>query len=139
MKLSIVIVNYNVKHFLEQCLRSVSIAAEGIDTEVIVVDNASSDGSCDYLEPLFENVRFIRNKENKVRSEKDLIKEQINNIVKLGYEVYLSEGKNEVNLEQERELEALGIIPSDANKPKADLVEPGAIELFYVGYLKDSI
>lgn len=65
MKLSIVIVNYNVKHFLEQCLRSVSIAAEGIDTEVIVVDNASSDGSCDYLEPLFENVRFIRNKENK--------------------------------------------------------------------------
>ena len=37
------------------------------------------------------------------------------------------------------ELEALGIIPSDANKPKADLVEPGAIELFYVGYLKDSM
>ena len=37
------------------------------------------------------------------------------------------------------ELEALGIMPSEENKPKTDLVEPGAIELFYVGYLKDSM
>jgi len=37
------------------------------------------------------------------------------------------------------ELVTLGIIPSDTNKPKTDLVEPGAIELFYVGYLKDSM
>ena len=40
MKLSVVIVNYNVKYFLEQCLRSVSAAADGLDVEVVVVDNA---------------------------------------------------------------------------------------------------
>ena len=65
MKLSVVIVNYNVKYFLEQCLRSVSAAADGLDVEVVVVDNASSDGSCDYLEPQFSNVKFIRNKDNR--------------------------------------------------------------------------
>ena len=45
-------------------------------------------------------------------------------------------GSNEGN---EDELQALGIIPKPGNTPKADLVEPGAIELFYVGYLKDSM
>ena len=45
MKLSIVIVNYNVKYYLEQCLRSVERAAAHIEHEVLVVDNASEDGS----------------------------------------------------------------------------------------------
>ena len=45
MKLSIVIVNYNVKYYLEQCLRSVERAAANIAHEVLVVDNASEDGS----------------------------------------------------------------------------------------------
>lgn len=59
MKLSIVIVNYNVKYYLEQCLRSVKKAIDGIDAEVIVVDNHSKDGSLKYLEPLFPWVNFI--------------------------------------------------------------------------------
>ena len=60
MKLSVVIVNYNVKHYLEQCLISVCKAAGNIPSaEVIVVDNASSDGSVEYLEKRFPNVRFI--------------------------------------------------------------------------------
>ncbi|HNY02087.1 MAG TPA: glycosyltransferase, partial [Bacteroidales bacterium] len=45
MKLSIVIVNYNVRYFLEQCLHSVQDACRGLDIEVFVVDNASVDGS----------------------------------------------------------------------------------------------
>lgn len=49
MKLSVVIVNYNVKFYLEQCLYSVAKAAEGISHEVFVVDNRSSDGSAAYI------------------------------------------------------------------------------------------
>ena len=44
MKLTVVIVNYNVKYYLEQCLLSLYRAVENIPTEVIVVDNASTDG-----------------------------------------------------------------------------------------------
>ncbi len=64
MKLSIVIVNYNVKHYLEQCLLSVRRAAAGIVCEVWVVDNASTDGSVDYLMPRFPEVHFVPNAEN---------------------------------------------------------------------------
>ena len=65
MTLSIVIVNYNVKYFVEQCLRSIVPSAIGIVHEVIVVDNASTDGSRQYLEPRFQWVRFIWNRENR--------------------------------------------------------------------------
>lgn len=64
MKLSIVIVNYNVEHFLEQCLHSVYTALEGIDGEVWVVDNNSVDGSLAMLERKFPQVKVIANKEN---------------------------------------------------------------------------
>src|SRR5689334_20151943 len=65
MQLSVIIVNYNVKHFLEQCLCSVLKAVKGIESEVMIIDNASSDGSQDYLSSKFSNVRILRNKENK--------------------------------------------------------------------------
>jgi GT2 family glycosyltransferase len=69
MILSVVIVSYNVKYFLEQCLSSLKKAIEGISfpngsTEVYIIDNASSDGSPDFLEPLFPEFHFIRNEEN---------------------------------------------------------------------------
>jgi GT2 family glycosyltransferase len=64
MQLTVIIVNYNVKYFLEQCLLSVQKAIEGIQAEVFVVDNASSDGSREYLEPKFTNIHFEWNKEN---------------------------------------------------------------------------
>ena len=69
MILSVVIVSYNVKYFLEQCLSSLKKAVEGISlpggsTEVFIIDNASPDGSPDFLEPLFPDFHFIRNKEN---------------------------------------------------------------------------
>ena len=64
MKLSIVIVNYNVKYFLEQCLISVKAALEGIDGEVFVVDNNSVDGSQQMLQERFPETTIILNKEN---------------------------------------------------------------------------
>jgi N-acetylglucosaminyl-diphospho-decaprenol L-rhamnosyltransferase len=69
MILSVVIVSYNVKYFLEQCLCSLTKAVEsislpGVSAEVYIIDNASSDGSPDFLEPLYPDFHFIRNKEN---------------------------------------------------------------------------
>jgi GT2 family glycosyltransferase len=62
--LSIIIVNFNVKKLLEACLYSVAKAIEGIAAEVIVVDNASSDGSVEYLKEQFPASRFIVNAYN---------------------------------------------------------------------------
>lgn len=64
MQLSVIIVNYNVKHFLEQCLYSVRRASLGLRAEVIVVDNHSEDNSLAFLQPLFPEVNFLVNKEN---------------------------------------------------------------------------
>ncbi len=64
MTLSIIIVSYNVKYFLEQCLCSVKAAAQNIDAEIIVIDNCSSDNSIDYLQPHFPWVKFIKNSAN---------------------------------------------------------------------------
>ncbi|NVO10510.1 MAG: glycosyltransferase [Bacteroidales bacterium] len=64
MELSIVIVNYNVKYFLEQCLISVYKAGRDIDMEVFVVDNASADGSCQMVKQRFPDVKLIENSEN---------------------------------------------------------------------------
>jgi O-antigen biosynthesis protein len=65
MKLSVIIVNYNVRHFLEQCLHSVFKAAAGLETEVFVVDNASVDGSCRMIREKFPETKLIENQKNK--------------------------------------------------------------------------
>lgn len=64
MKLSVIIVNYNVKFFLEQCLISVFNAIKGIESEVFVVDNASADGSCQLVRERFPQVKLICNAKN---------------------------------------------------------------------------
>ena len=64
MKLSVVIVNYNVEHFLEQCLYSVRRAMKGVEGEVYVVDNNSVDGSLKMLSEKFPEVKVIANKVN---------------------------------------------------------------------------
>ena len=64
MQLSVIILNYNVRYFLEQCVLSVQKALEGIDGEIIVIDNNSSDNSCAMIKELFPNVKLIENKEN---------------------------------------------------------------------------
>jgi len=64
MKLSVIIVNYNVRFFLEQCLHSVQEASKGIDIEVFVVDNNSVDGSCSMVKEKFPDTTLIENKKN---------------------------------------------------------------------------
>lgn len=64
MKLSIVIVSYNVRRYLNQCLESVRAASEGLDTEVFVVDNASTDDTLTVLPSRFPEVHFIANEDN---------------------------------------------------------------------------
>ena len=64
MQLSVIILNYNVRYFLEQCVRSVQKALENLDAEIIVVDNNSSDDSCLMMKQLFPQITLIENKEN---------------------------------------------------------------------------
>jgi O-antigen biosynthesis protein len=64
LQLSVIIVNYNVKYFLEQCLYSVQKACLHIHAEIIVTDNNSTDGSREYLEQNFPSVNFIWNTGN---------------------------------------------------------------------------
>lgn len=64
MKLSVIIVNYNVKYFLEQCLHSVYKALNTIEAEVFVVDNNSVDGSCTMVQQKFPQALLIDNKDN---------------------------------------------------------------------------
>ena len=64
MDLTIIIVNYNVRYFLEQCLHSVFEAADESEIEIIVVDNDSSDDSLEMLERQFPYVQVIANEEN---------------------------------------------------------------------------
>ncbi|MBQ7495861.1 MAG: glycosyltransferase family 2 protein [Bacteroidaceae bacterium] len=64
MQLSVIIVSYNVRHYLVQCLDSVFRASRDIRVEVFVVDNASTDGSVDYARRFFPQVHYIENTEN---------------------------------------------------------------------------
>ena len=64
MKLSVIILNYNVRHFLELCVLSVQNAIQNIDAEIIIIDNHSQDDSCRMMKERFPNVKLIENSEN---------------------------------------------------------------------------
>ncbi|MBR5698438.1 MAG: glycosyltransferase family 2 protein [Prevotella sp.] len=64
MKLSVVIVSYNVKHYVAQCLLSLRRALQGIDAEVIVVDNHSHDGTVDMLREQYPEVQVVASNHN---------------------------------------------------------------------------
>ncbi len=59
--LSVIIVSYNVRYFLELCLSSVVKASKDIPSEIIVIDNNSSDDSCSMVSTLYPHIRLIRN------------------------------------------------------------------------------
>jgi len=64
MDISVVIVGWNAKHYLELCLNSLYEAPPRRSMEVLVVDNASSDGSAEMIKSQFPQVRLIRSEEN---------------------------------------------------------------------------
>jgi GT2 family glycosyltransferase len=64
MQLSVIILNYNVRYFLELCVLSVESALQNIDSEIIVVDNNSQDDSCEMMQSRFPHVKLIQNNQN---------------------------------------------------------------------------
>jgi O-antigen biosynthesis protein len=64
MELSVIIVNYNVRHFLENSLNSIKKSIGKIDAEIFVVDNASDDNSVEMLKEKFPDVHIIANQTN---------------------------------------------------------------------------
>lgn len=64
MQLSVIILNYNVRYFLEACVLSVQKALSTIESEIIVVDNHSTDNSCDRMKERFPNIVLIENNQN---------------------------------------------------------------------------
>jgi GT2 family glycosyltransferase len=64
MDISVVIVGWNARHYLELCLESLAEAPPSRTTEILVVDNASSDGSAEMIEARFPHVKVIRSTEN---------------------------------------------------------------------------
>ncbi len=62
--ISIIIVNYNVRYFVEQCLYSIKKAKKNLDIEVFVVDNNSIDDSVDFIRLNFPEVKLIANTNN---------------------------------------------------------------------------
>lgn len=64
MKLSVVIVNYNVKYFLHQALNSVFKSEVNFNYDVFVVDNASVDGSAEMVQQVFSQVKLIASSDN---------------------------------------------------------------------------
>jgi O-antigen biosynthesis protein len=65
MDLSVIIVSYNVRNFLEKCLVSVLQASQNLNCEIFVVDNKSTDGSCSMVEAGFPEVILIKNPANR--------------------------------------------------------------------------
>ena len=63
--LTISIVNYNSKRFILNCLESIHAYSDGLDAEVYVVDNSSTDGSVEITKKLYPKVKLILNKDNR--------------------------------------------------------------------------
>src|SRR5699024_8851349 len=64
LRLSVIILNYNVSDFLRQAILSVQCAIENIQAEIIIIDNNSSDDSCTMVRKEFPELLLIENKEN---------------------------------------------------------------------------
>ena len=73
MNLSIIIVNYNVKHFLHQCLQSIKKAKQKLSIEIFVVDNNSVDKSVEMIIEEFPKVNLIINKNSFFASHCDIL------------------------------------------------------------------
>ena len=64
MKLTVIIVSYNVRHYVEQCLNSLSRALSGIEAEIYVVDNHSKDNTVEKLTRYFPDINIVASNHN---------------------------------------------------------------------------
>ena len=140
MELSIIIVNYNVKHFLEQCLKSVYKALNGIEAEIIVVDNNSVDGSLNLIREKFNEVILVSNKKNSgfsVANNQGIKMAKGNNILLLNPDTIVQEDtfiKCLEFLDNHKDAGALGVKMYDGNGrflPESKRGLPTPIVAFY--------
>ena len=140
MELSIIIVNYNVKHFLEQCLKSVYKALNGIKAEIIVVDNNSIDGSLNLIKEKFKEVKLVSNKKNtgfSVANNQGIKMAKGNNILLLNPDTIVQEDtfiKCLEFLDNHKDAGALGVKMYDGNGrflPESKRGLPTPIVAFY--------
>ena len=140
MELSIIIVNYNVKHFLEQCLKSVYKALNGIEAEIIVVDNNSVDGSLNLIGEKFKEVILVSNKKNSgfsVANNQGIKMAKGNNILLLNPDTIVQEDtfiKCLEFLDNHKDAGALGVKMYDGNGrflPESKRGLPTPIVAFY--------
>jgi len=73
LDLSIIIVNYNVKEFLQNLIHSIEKASSTITKEIIIIDNASDDGSVDFIKEKFPYVKLTANQKNQSGPARDTI------------------------------------------------------------------
>lgn len=95
MRLSVIIVNYNVKYYVEQCLNSLTKALDGIESEIYVVDNHSRDGSVEYLKECFPDINIIALNHNLgfARANNIAIRQSIGKyVLLLNPDTFVSEG-----------------------------------------------
>ena len=140
MELSIIIVNYNVKHFLEQCLKSIYKALNGIEAEIIVVDNNSVDGSLNLIREKFKEVILVSNKKNSgfsVANNQGIKMAKGNNILLLNPDTIVQEDtfiKCLEFLDNHKDAGALGVKMYDGNGrflPESKRGLPTPIVAFY--------
>ena len=140
MELSIIIVNYNVKHFLEQCLKSIYKALNEIEAEIIVVDNNSVDGSLNLIREKFKEVILVSNKKNSgfsVANNQGIKMAKGNNILLLNPDTIVQEDtfiKCLEFLDNHKDAGALGVKMYDGNGrflPESKRGLPTPIVAFY--------
>ena len=79
MDLSIIIVNWNSKEYLEKCIASILASTHGISYEIVVIDGGSFDGSGEMLRKRYRQVRFIQNEKNLGFARTNNIASQVSN------------------------------------------------------------
>jgi len=123
MELSVIVVNWNTKKLLQNCLESVYKFTRGIDFELIVVDNASKDGSQAMVKKKFPQVKLLSNKGNLGYSKANNQGIRIAKgkyVLLLNSDTYLMENSFKKLLEKADSIENLGVLgPKLLNRDKS--------------------
>ena len=115
MDISIVIVNYNVQYFLDQCIQSILTSKHQLNVEILIVDNNSIDGSVAMLKEKYPNIHLVENKDNPgfaVANNQAIYLAQGKYVLLLNPDTLLSEDTLENcfnKMEQDEKIGALGI------------------------------
>jgi len=140
--LSVIIVNYNVKEFLANCLQSVQKATKTISAEIFVVDNNSTDGSMPFLKDRFKDVIFIENDENVGfgKANNQAIRRATGNYtLLLNPDTLLQEDTIEVLIRHMEQNEKCGVCGCKILNPDGTFAPESRRSIFFFFFLKANI